>query len=105
MATRQAVQHARKWVAEEKKGPLILEFVTYRYAGHSMSDPGTTYRSHEEVQQMRSTKDPIRGLQHYIQDWGLASEDELKEIEKESKVTVNTAIEEAKASPEPPDED
>ncbi|KAG6847182.1 hypothetical protein C0991_002260, partial [Blastosporella zonata] len=70
-----------------------------------MSDPGTTYRSHEEVQQMRSTKDPIRGLERYIEGWGLASADELKEIEKEAKATVNEAVEEAKASPEPPDED
>ena len=44
----------------------------------SMSDPGTTYRTRDEVQRMRSTQDPIRGLQKYIEDWGLATEDELK---------------------------
>jgi pyruvate dehydrogenase E1 component alpha subunit len=44
----------------------------------SMSDPGTTYRTREEVQRMRSTQDPIRGLQRYIEEWGLASEQELK---------------------------
>lgn len=43
-----------------------------------MSDPGTTYRTREEVQRMRSTKDPIRGLSQYIEDWGLATEQELK---------------------------
>jgi pyruvate dehydrogenase E1 component subunit alpha len=43
-----------------------------------MSDPGTTYRTREEIQRMRSTQDPIRGLQRYIEDWGLASEEELK---------------------------
>lgn len=43
-----------------------------------MSDPGTTYRTREEVQRMRSTQDPIRGLQRYIEEWGLASEKELK---------------------------
>lgn len=43
-----------------------------------MSDPGTTYRTREEVQRMRSTQDPIRGLQRYIEEWGLASEQELK---------------------------
>ena len=43
-----------------------------------MSDPGTTYRTREEVQRMRSTQDPIRGLQRYIEEWGLASEEELK---------------------------
>lgn len=43
-----------------------------------MSDPGTTYRTREEVQRMRSTQDPIRGLQRYIEEWGLATEQELK---------------------------
>jgi len=43
-----------------------------------MSDPGTTYRTREEVQRMRSTQDPIRGLQRYIEDWGLATEQDLK---------------------------
>jgi hypothetical protein len=45
---------------------------------YSMSDPGTTYRTREEIQRMRSTQDPIKGLQRYIEDWGLASEQELK---------------------------
>jgi pyruvate dehydrogenase E1 component alpha subunit len=43
-----------------------------------MSDPGTTYRTREEVQRMRSTQDPIRGLQRYIEEWGIATEQELK---------------------------
>ncbi|KAG6876249.1 hypothetical protein C0992_000353 [Termitomyces sp. T32_za158] len=123
LATRQAILHARKWAVEENKGPLILEFVTYRYAGHSMSDPGTTYRTHEEVQQMRSTKDPIRGLARNIVSWGLATSEDLKvnplssvpelyqfhatkqEIEKEVKEAVNRAVEEAQTAPEPPEED
>jgi len=66
-----------------------------------MSDPGTTYRTRDEVQRMRSTQDPIRGLQKYIEDWGLATEEELKAIDKESKAQVDKAVEEAKASPEP----
>jgi len=100
IACHQAIKHAKKWVVDGN-GPLLLEFVTYRYGGHSMSDPGTTYRTREEIQRMRSTQDPIRGLQHYIEQWGLAQEDELKAIEKEAKAEVDQAVEEAKASPEP----
>ena len=43
-----------------------------------MSDPGTTYRTREEVQRMRSTQDPIRGLQRYLEEWGVATDTELK---------------------------
>ena len=66
-----------------------------------MSDPGTTYRTREEIQRIRSTQDPIRGLQRYISEWGLASEEDLKAIDKEAKAEVDTAVEEAKASPFP----
>ncbi|KAF9030866.1 mitochondrial pyruvate dehydrogenase E1 component beta subunit [Hymenopellis radicata] len=101
IASRQAVEYARKWTVDDKKGPLLLEFVTYRYGGHSMSDPGTTYRTREEVQRMRSTQDPIHGLQKYIEEWGLATEQELKQIDKDAKKKVDACVEEAKASPEP----
>ncbi|RXW12021.1 hypothetical protein EST38_g13835 [Candolleomyces aberdarensis] len=101
IAARRAVEYARKWAVDDDKGPLLLEFVTYRYGGHSMSDPGTTYRTREEVQRMRSTQDPIRGLQRYLEEWGVATEQELKALDKEAKVVVDKAVEEAKASPEP----
>ncbi|KAJ7096056.1 dehydrogenase E1 component-domain-containing protein [Mycena epipterygia] len=101
IAAQQAVKFARKWAVDDKKGPLLLEFVTYRYGGHSMSDPGTTYRTREEVQRMRSTQDPIRGLQRNIEEWGLATEQELKQLDKDAKAEVDAAVEEAKASPEP----
>ncbi|KZT44002.1 hypothetical protein SISSUDRAFT_1124175 [Sistotremastrum suecicum HHB10207 ss-3] len=100
LASHQAVKFAREWVVEGK-GPLLLEFVTYRYGGHSMSDPGTTYRTREEIQRMRSTQDPIRGLQRYIEEWGVASEEDLKAIDKQAKQEVDRAVEEAKESPEP----
>ncbi|KAH9484590.1 Pyruvate dehydrogenase E1 component subunit alpha, mitochondrial [Psilocybe cubensis] len=101
LATKHAVEYARKWTVDDQNGPLLLEFVTYRYGGHSMSDPGTTYRTREEVQRMRSTQDPIRGLQKYIEEWGVANEQELKQLDKEAKAEVDAAVEEAKASPEP----
>jgi len=100
IASHQAVKYAREWVTSGK-GPLLLEFVTYRYGGHSMSDPGTTYRTREEIQRMRSTQDPIKGLQRYLEEWGVASEEELKAIDKSAKAEVDQAVEEAKASPDP----
>jgi pyruvate dehydrogenase E1 component alpha subunit len=105
IATKHAVEYARKWAVDDAKGPLLLEFVTYRYGGHSMSDPGTTYRTREEVQRMRSTQDPIRGLQRNIEEWGVATEQELKQLDKEAKATVDAAVAEAKESPEPGPED
>jgi len=101
IATKHAVEYARRWAVDDAKGPLLLEFVTYRYGGHSMSDPGTTYRTREEVQRMRSTQDPIRGLQKNIEEWGVATEQELKQLDKEAKATVDAAVAEAKESPEP----
>ncbi|KNZ71505.1 Pyruvate dehydrogenase E1 component subunit alpha, mitochondrial [Termitomyces sp. J132] len=105
IASLQAVRFARRWAVDEQKGPLLLEFVTYRYGGHSMSDPGTTYRTREEVQRMRSTQDPIRGLQRYIEEWGVATEQELKYLDKAAKAEVDKAVEEAKAGSEPEPED
>ncbi|KAK7693933.1 hypothetical protein QCA50_003507 [Cerrena zonata] len=104
IAVKKAVEYTRDWVTSGK-GPILLEFVTYRYGGHSMSDPGTTYRTREEIQRMRSTQDPIRGLQRYIEEWGLATEEELKKFDKEAKIEVDKAVEEAKASPFPSDKD
>ncbi|KAH9173502.1 pyruvate dehydrogenase e1 component alpha subunit [Lactarius sanguifluus] len=104
IASAQAVKYARDWVIAGN-GPLLLEFVTYRYGGHSMSDPGTTYRTREEVQRMRSTQDPIRGLQRYLEEWGVATDVELKAIDKAAKEEIDKAVEQAKASPEPRAED
>jgi len=77
------------------KGPLVYEYVTYRYGGHSMSDPGTTYRTREEIQRMRSTNDPIAGLKQKILDWGVVDEEELKNIDKEARVAVDEDVAEA----------
>lgn len=100
LAVKKACEFAKEWTVSGK-GPLLVEFVTYRYGGHSMSDPGTTYRTRDEVQQMRSTNDPIAGLKKYILDWGVADESELKALDKKAKDEVNTAVEEAKKSPMP----
>ncbi len=83
------------------EGPYILEMNTYRYRGHSMSDPAK-YRSREEVEKMRSEKDPIEHVRELLLQGGLASEDDLKTIDKEIKATVNESAEFSKDSPEPP---
>ncbi|KAJ3413001.1 alpha subunit of pyruvate dehydrogenase [Chytridiales sp. JEL 0842] len=100
LAVRQACGIARKW-ANEGNGPLVMEFVTYRYGGHSMSDPGTTYRTREEIQMMRSTRDPITGLKKRILSVEAATEEELKQMEKDVRAEIDQAVIEAKASPEP----
>jgi pyruvate dehydrogenase E1 component alpha subunit len=82
------------------KGPIILELKTYRYRGHSMSDPAK-YRTREEVQQVREKRDPIEHVGNRLVEQKLASEDELKAIDKEIRAIVNTAAEFATESPEP----
>lgn len=102
LAVKAAVKYGKQF-NDAGNGPLVLEYVTYRYGGHSMSDPGTTYRTREEIQRMRSTNDPISGLKQHILEWTVATEDELKAIDKEARSHVNeeVAIAEAMAPPEP----
>jgi pyruvate dehydrogenase E1 component alpha subunit len=66
-----------------KNGPIYLEFDTYRYHGHSMSDPGITYRSREEIQNIRKNRDPIEIIRAMILENKFAEAAELKKIEKE----------------------
>ncbi len=82
------------------KGPYILEVKTYRYRGHSMSDPAK-YRTREEVQKMREERDPIENVRQILLTGNHASEDELKGIDKDIKDVVNASAEFAKDSPEP----
>jgi pyruvate dehydrogenase E1 component alpha subunit len=81
-------------------GPIILEMKTYRYRGHSMSDPAK-YRSKEEVEEYKEKHDPIENVRRILTDRKLASEDDFKKIEDEIKIIVNDAVEFAKNSPEP----
>ncbi|KAL4891710.1 dehydrogenase E1 component-domain-containing protein [Aspergillus ambiguus] len=91
LATKAAVKYAKDY-AVAGNGPLVFEYVTYRYGGHSMSDPGTTYRSREEIQRMRSTHDPIAGLKQKILDWNVMAEDELKALDKAARAHVDEEV-------------
>src|SRR5262249_44506394 len=82
------------------KGPYILEMLTYRYRGHSMSDPAK-YRSKEEVAKMRQEHDPIDHLRARILEEGHADENQLKGIDKEVRDVISTATDFAQSSPEP----
>jgi pyruvate dehydrogenase E1 component alpha subunit len=94
-AGRKAVEHCRKG-----NGPYILEMKTYRYRGHSMSDPAK-YRTKEEVQEMREKHDPIESLRVKMLAAGAGDEAALKAIDKEIKDVVAGAAEFAQMSPEP----
>jgi pyruvate dehydrogenase E1 component alpha subunit len=94
-AGEKAVAHCRAG-----KGPYILEVMTYRYRGHSMSDPAK-YRTREEVQKMREKRDAIEHVRQLLLTGKHATEDDLKAIDKEIKDIVNEAAEFAKESPEP----
>ena len=93
-ATARAVKRAR-----EGGGPFILEVKTYRYRGHSMSDPAK-YRTKEEVDEVKKTRDPIDHVKHLLEQAG-AKEADLKPIEDEVKAIVAEAVQFAQQSPEP----
>jgi pyruvate dehydrogenase E1 component alpha subunit len=90
-----AAEHARTG-----QGPVILEMLTYRYRGHSMSDPAK-YRSKEEVDRMRTEHDPIIHLRQRLIDEDIAADDELKQIEKRARDIVAEAAQYAQDCPEP----
>lgn len=77
LAVRSATQFALDYCSKGK-GPLVMEMVTYRYSGHSMSDPGTSYRTRDEVQNVRQTRDPITSFRERILSSEIVSVDELK---------------------------
>ncbi|WP_213982196.1 pyruvate dehydrogenase (acetyl-transferring) E1 component subunit alpha [Sphingomonas sp. dw_22] len=98
LAARGAVEEALAWV-RAGKGPIILEMKTYRYRGHSMSDPAK-YRSREEVQSVREKSDPIEHAKRELEAMGVKEED-LKPIDAEIRKIVNEAADFAEQTPEP----
>uniref|UniRef100_A0A8C2QWD0 Pyruvate dehydrogenase E1 component subunit alpha n=1 Tax=Capra hircus TaxID=9925 RepID=A0A8C2QWD0_CAPHI len=96
------VREATKFAADycrSGKGPMLMELLTYRYHGHSMSDPGISY---QEIQSVRSKSDPIMLLKDKMVNNKLASVEELKEIDAEVRKEVDDAAQFAMTDPEPP---
>lgn len=102
LAVRDAARQALNYI-RSGNGPYILEMMTYRYRGHSMSDPAK-YRTKEEVSCMKEERDPITNVKTMLTEMSV-DEDELKEIDKEIKAIVKDAATFAQESPEPPAED
>ncbi len=98
-AVKAAGDKAVAW-ARDGKGPYILEMLTYRYRGHSMSDPAK-YRTKEEVDKMRHEHDPIEQVRVRLIETGRAGEEELKALDKEIRAIVNDAADFAQREPEP----
>jgi pyruvate dehydrogenase E1 component alpha subunit len=94
-AARQAVDYVRSG-----NGPYILEMLTYRYRGHSMSDPAK-YRTREEVDKVKEERDPISNLKQMMLESGGFKDDDFKEIDKEIKRIVKESAQFAQESPEP----
>jgi len=94
-AGKEVVDHVRSG-----KGPYVMEMVTYRYRGHSMSDPAK-YRTKEEVSKVRKESDPIETLRGVILETGASDENALKDLDRRVRATVNEAAEFAQTSPEP----
>ncbi|XP_068087118.1 pyruvate dehydrogenase E1 component subunit alpha type I, mitochondrial-like isoform X7 [Anabrus simplex] len=100
LAVREAGRFAVEWCSSGK-GPLIYELHTYRYSGHSVSDPGTAYRTREEVKNVRRSRDPIELFKMHLLSSELATEEDIKEIDTKAKDAMDKAATKATEDPEP----
>lgn len=100
LAVKQAIKFAKAHCVSGA-GPIVLEMDTYRYHGHSMSDPGSTYRTRDEITGIRQERDPVERLRKLIQHHELLAPEEIKAIEKSQRKIVDDAVAAGKSSPEP----
>ncbi|XP_044756719.1 pyruvate dehydrogenase E1 component subunit alpha, mitochondrial-like [Coccinella septempunctata] len=101
LAVRESMRYAIDFVSKGN-GPIIVECMTYRYYGHSMSDPGTSYRKREEIEETREKRDCLKKLKKYLIDSKLSTAEEIKAVEKEGKKRVEKATEFSKKDKFPP---
>jgi len=94
-ATRYSLDHCTSG-----RGPIVLEMATYRYSGHSMSDPGTSYRTREEIQEVRQTRDPVTSFKEKIIAAELATAEEIKNLENKIRASVDEDVKKAKSDKE-----
>lgn len=100
LAVREGMRFAKEFCGSGN-GPMYVEMMTYRYHGHSMSDPGTTYRNREEIAFTRSTRDPLEYIKKCLTDAEFATADEIKDMEKKIRKEVQAEVLKAKESPKP----
>jgi pyruvate dehydrogenase E1 component alpha subunit len=97
------VRETMKWTKEYclEHGPMFIEYLTYRYHGHSMSDPGVTYRTRDEIKHVRDYRDPIGLVKHMLIENSWATDKELKAIEKEIRASIEKDVATLMNDPEP----
>ena len=100
LAVREAVKVAMAHAREH--GPIMMEMDTYRYHGHSMSDPGITYRSREEVSGVRQARDPVATVKSWLLNEAGMAESDVKALEGGIRKNIDLAVEQAKAEAPPP---
>ena len=100
LAVREGMKHVREYVSQGN-GPMVVEMSTYRFHGHSMTDPGKTYRDRAEVAAMREKHDPNDFVKHLLLEHTDATEDELNTIEKNIRAEVEAARDRALAGSTP----
>lgn len=103
IAVGEVMHWAKDWVL--KNGPIIVEFLTYRYSGHSMSDPGTSYREREEIQSVRKHKDTIKMLEEQLISSSYSTLSHLLEIQQDCDNIVKDEVQKALESPPPTEKD
>ncbi len=92
-------------LAREESKPAVIEIRTYRYRGHSVADPDNTYRSKQEIEEYRRTKDPIQVFQNRLVAEGVLTEALIEKIDTEARAEADAAVEFSEASPYPTPDD